>query len=371
MKPVLVTGGTGYIGSHCCVALIAAGYHPIVFDNLSNSRLSVVDRIEAVSGHRPTFLQGDVRDVKAVEQAFSSRDVGSVMHFAGLKSANESTGKPIEYFDVNVSGTINVLSAMKKFAVKTIVFSSSATVYGNADIVPIGEEARRQPTHPYGQSKMIAEDILETVATSGGWSVARLRYFNPIGAHPSGVLGEDPMALPNNLMPFVAQVAAGRLKCLHVFGDDYPTRDGTGLRDYIHVCDLAEGHLAAIDYLERQGGLLTVNLGTGLGYTVKELIAEFARASGREIPYTVVGRRPGDAAASYADPSLAQRLLGWSAKRSLLEMCSDTWRWQSQNPVGYPAGSLPHYSSDTGKVSGLLLSNAVGAASADPGMAGP
>lgn len=336
MGNVLVTGGLGYIGAHCCVALIEAGYRPVIFDNLANSHLSVLDRIAHITGHRPRFVQGDVRDANALRRAFASRRVGAVLHFAGLKSVGESTRRPIEYFDVNVHGTLNLLAVMKQVGVETIVFSSSATVYGDPDVVPVPESAARRPTNPYGQSKLMAEDVLEALAAAEpSWRIARLRYFNPVGAHLSGLLGEDPHGTPNNLMPFIAQVAVGRRDHLVVFGDDYPTPDGTGVRDYIHVVDLATGHLAALRHLERARGIVTFNLGTGRGHSVKEVIAAFAEASGREIPFVVSGRRPGDVAVNVADPGLATRLLGWSASRTLRDMCADTWRWQSRNPDGY------------------------------------
>ena len=336
MREILVTGGLGYIGAHCCVTLIEAGYRPIILDNLYNAHLTVLDRIERITGRRPRFVRGDVRDPVAVRAALASRGVVAVMHFAGLKSVGESTRRPIEYFDVNVHGTLTLLSVLRQTGGGTIVFSSSATVYGDPDSVPITEDAATRPASPYGQSKLMAEDVLEALsAAEPHWRIARLRYFNPVGAHPSGLLGEDPLGTPNNLMPFIAQVAIGRRDRLMVFGDDYPTPDGTGVRDYIHVVDLAKGHLAALRHLQRIPGLVTLNLGTGRGHSVKEVVAAFAEASGRDIPYAVAGRRPGDVASCFADPSRARRLLGWSAARTLPEMCADTWRWQSRNPDGY------------------------------------
>jgi UDP-glucose 4-epimerase len=326
---ILVTGGTGFIGSHTCVALAAAGRELIVLDNLSNSRAEVIDRIEQICGRRPRFVHGDLRDAALLERLFGEYNIAAVIHFAGLKAVGESVAKPLAYYDNNVRGTLELLAAMGRAGVRTLVFSSSATVYGDPTSVPIREDFPRAATNPYGRSKLIIEDILADLhRAEPDWRIARLRYFNPVGAHESGLIGEDPQGIPNNLMPFVAQVAAGRREVLNVFGDDYPTPDGTGVRDYIHVADLAEGHLAALDYLNATGGLLTVNLGTGRGYSVLEMVAAFERASGRPVPWRRAPRRAGDIAQCWADPALAQTLLGWSAGRGLDAMCADAWRWQ-------------------------------------------
>jgi UDP-glucose 4-epimerase len=333
---VLVTGGAGYIGSHCCVALIEAGYQPLILDNLSNSSRAVVGLIERIAGRRPGFIEGDVRDGRLLDRVFADHEIGGVIHFAALKAVGESVARPLEYFDNNVHGTLSLLTAMRRAGVKTFVFSSSATVYGEPDRVPITEDFPRSATNPYGRSKLMTEDILGDLAYADPeWRIARLRYFNPAGAHESGLIGEDPRDIPNNLMPFIAQVAIGRREQLMIFGDDYPTRDGTGVRDYIHVMDLAEAHVAALEYLKEKGGVLTVNLGTGAGVSVLEMVRAFERASGRAIPCRIVGRRPGDVAECWADPTLANRLLGWKARRSLDQICADTWRWQSLNPDGY------------------------------------
>ncbi len=332
MRSVLITGGTGYIGSQCCVALIEAGYRPVIIDNLANSHPAVVDAVALLTGVRPAFVVGDIRDGALVEAVLREHDVGSVIHFAALKAVGDSVAEPLAYFDVNVGGSIALLSAMRRAGVRTLVFSSSAAVYGDAARVPIAEDAPCVPASPYGRSKLMVEEMLEDLARSEpGWSIARLRYFNPVGAHASGLLGEDPRGTPSGLMPLIGEVAAGRRARLAVYGGDYPTPDGTGLRDFIHVTDLVEGHLAALRRIEGGSDLLTVNLGTGQGHTVLEVVAAFAAVSGREIPYDIVARRPGDAAASYADPSLAREVLGWSARRPLDEMCADAWRWQCGN----------------------------------------
>jgi UDP-glucose 4-epimerase len=327
---ILITGGTGYIGSHTCVALAQAGYDDIVIlDNLSNSRVSVIDRLETLCGKRPRFIQGDVRDAALLDRIFADFSVRAVVHFAGLKAVGESVAKPLEYYDNNVRGTLELLAAMRRANVKTMVFSSSATVYGDPASVPIREDFPRSATNPYGRSKLIIEDILADLYNAEpGWRIARLRYFNPVGAHESGLIGEDPQGIPNNLMPYIAQVAIGKREILNVFGNDYPTPDGTGIRDYIHVMDLAEGHVAALNYLDDEGGLLTVNLGTGRGYSVLEMAKAFEQASGRPVPYRFAPRRPGDIAQCWADPTLAGRLLGWKATRGLDAMCADVWRWQ-------------------------------------------
>ena len=328
---ILVTGGTGFIGSHACVALARAGHDLLILDNLCNSRDDVVERLAAICGRRPEFVEGDVRDAALLDDLFDRHAIKAVMHFAGLKAVGESVAKPLEYYDNNVHGTLQLLAAMHRAQVRTLVFSSSATVYGDPASVPIQEDFPRSATNPYGRSKLMVEDILADLhLAEPGWRIARLRYFNPVGAHESGLIGEDPLGVPNNLMPFIAQVAAGRRPCLHIWGDDYPTPDGTGVRDYIHVVDLAEGHVAALDCLGRQGGLLTVNLGTGRGYSVLEMAKAFEQASGRSIPCEIAPRRPGDIAQCWADPALAQHLLGWKAKRDLGQMCADAWRWQQQ-----------------------------------------
>lgn len=326
---ILVTGGTGFIGSHTCVALNAAGHDVTIIDDLSNSQREVVDRIEQISGQRAAFFAGDVRDRELLRRILAARPVDAVIHFAGLKAVGESVAQPLRYYDCNVGGSIVLAEEMALAGVKTLIFSSSATVYGDPASVPIREDFPRSATNPYGASKLMVEDILaDAVKADGQWRIARLRYFNPVGAHQSGLIGESPSGIPNNLMPFVAQVATGQREQLSVFGDDYPTPDGTGVRDYIHVVDLAEGHVAALDYLVRNAGLLTVNLGTGVGYSVLDMVRAFEKASGRPVPYTIAPRRPGDIAACYADPELAKRLLGWTAQRGIDAMCQDAWRWQ-------------------------------------------
>ena len=324
---VLVTGGAGYIGSHTVVELLSAGHQVTVVDNLSNSKLSVLDRIADIVGARPDFVHADIRDRATLIPALAGCD--AVIHFAGLKAVGQSVAQPLRYYDNNVAGSVTLLEAMEEAGVRTLVFSSSATVYGDPHSVPISEDFPLSATNPYGRSKLMIEDMLrDLVRAKDAWRVALLRYFNPVGAHASGILGEDPNGIPNNLMPYVAQVAAGTLPCLSVFGDDYPTPDGTGVRDYIHVVDLAQGHLAALAALERQPGMMAVNLGTGRGYSVLEMVRAFERASGRPVPYRIAPRRPGDVAACYADPSLAEQLLGWRAERDIDAMCVDGWRWQ-------------------------------------------
>ena len=326
---ILVTGGTGFIGSHACVALIAAGHEVTVIDDLSNSQREVLDRVESISGKRPTFVEGDVRDRELLRKVFAQRPVDAVIHFAGLKAVGESVAQPLRYYDCNVGGAIALCKVMAEVGVKTLIFSSSATVYGDPASVPIREDFPRSATNPYGASKLMIEDMLADLSKSDAeWRIARLRYFNPVGAHESGLIGESPSGIPNNLMPFVAQVANGQRERLSVFGNDYSTQDGTGVRDYIHVMDLAEGHVAALDYLAKHCGLLSVNLGTGCGYSVLDMVRSFEKACGRPVPYAIMPRRPGDVAACYADPSLARNLLGWSAKRGIDEMCRDAWRWQ-------------------------------------------
>ncbi|EXI89447.1 MAG: UDP-glucose 4-epimerase [Candidatus Accumulibacter regalis] len=328
---ILVTGGSGYIGSHACVALLAAGHAVTVVDDLSNSRPEVLDRVARIAGRRPVFFEGDVRDRALLRRVFAASPIDAVIHFAGLKAVGESVAQPLRYYDCNVGGAIVLCEVMSECAVKTLIFSSSATVYGDPASVPIREDFPRSATNPYGASKLMIEDILADLAQADReWRIARLRYFNPVGAHASGLIGEEPNGIPNNLLPYVAQVAAGKRQQLSVFGNDYPTPDGTGVRDYIHVMDLVEGHLAALDYLLDKGGLLTVNLGTGCGYSVLDMVRAFETASGCPVPYALVPRRPGDIAACYADPALAEALLGWQARRGIEEMCSDAWRWQQQ-----------------------------------------
>lgn len=337
-KTVLVTGGAGFIGSHTCVALIEAGYQPLVFDNLSNSCVEVFNRLRQITGQQIPFIQADVCDRAALDAALDGNDIAAVIHFAGLKAVGESVAKPLAYYRNNVVGTLNLLEAMRAAEVKTLVFSSSATVYGDPATNPIREDFPRSATNPYGRSKLHIEYMLEDLQLAEpDWHIACLRYFNPVGAHPSGLIGEDPSDIPNNLMPYIAQVAVGRREALSVFGGDYPTPDGTGVRDYIHVMDLAEGHVAALRYLEQESGLLQVNLGTGRGLSVLEMLAGFEAACGRQLPYQIVERRPGDVATCYADPHLAADRLGWRASRDPQQMFEDAWRWQSNNPEGFRA----------------------------------
>ena len=328
---ILVTGGAGFIGSHTCAALAAQGLPYVILDNFSNSKPSVLDRLARITGEKPLCIEGDVRDGALLARVLREHAITAVIHFAGLKAVGESVREPLRYYDTNVSGTVTLLAAMRDADVRTLVFSSSATVYGDPAGSPIGEDAPLQPTNPYGQTKFMAEQILADLDRSepGQWRLARLRYFNPVGAHESGLIGEDPQDIPNNLMPFVAQVAAGARKELSVFGGDYPTADGTGVRDYIHVSDLAEGHVAALRYLQNTPGLLTVNLGTGEPVSVLQMVQAFERASGVPVPYRIVDRRPGDVAAYWADGSRAEQLLGWKAKRDVDQMCADVWRWQN------------------------------------------
>ena len=326
---IFVTGGTGYIGSHTVVELLAEGHDVLIVDNLCNSKAPVVDRIAAIAGRTPRFVRADVRDRVAIRALFEQYDFETVIHFAGLKAVGESVARPLEYYDNNVAGTLVVVEAMAEAGVKTLVFSSSATVYGDPHAVPILEDFPLAPTNPYGRTKLMIEEILRDLAKSDpGWRIALLRYFNPVGAHACGLIGEDPNGVPDNLMPYIAQVAAGKLAELPVYGNDYPTPDGTGVRDYLHVVDLARGHLAALNALRERPGVLTVNLGTGRGYSVLEMVRSFAAASGRAVPYRIVARRPGDVAQCYADPVLASELLGWRAQYGIDAMCADTWRWQ-------------------------------------------
>lgn len=333
---VLVTGGAGYIGSHTCVELLEAGHEVVVVDNLANSKEESLRRVQALTGRSLTFHKVDLRDRTALDAVFSATPIDAVVHFAGLKAVGESVAKPLAYYHNNVTGTLMLCDVMRAHGVTDLVFSSSATVYGDPDEVPIQEDALLGPTNPYGRTKWMIEKILRDLyVADSAWNVALLRYFNPVGAHPSGRIGEDPSGIPNNLLPYIAQVAVGKLDELRVFGDDYPTHDGTGVRDYIHVVDLALGHLRALDRLRDDPGVVTYNLGTGHGYSVLDVVKAFERASGREIPYRITDRRPGDVATSYADPSKAERELDWKAERGIDEMCADVWRWQSQNPNGY------------------------------------
>ena len=335
-KIVLVTGGAGYVGSHACVALMDAGYRVVVLDNLRNSHAEVFNRVEQIVGRRPEFVRGDVRDRELLDKLFSDYGIASVLHFAGLKAVGESISKPLDYYQNNVGGTLTLLAAMQQAGIRNLIFSSSATVYGDPASVPIDESFPCSATNPYGRSKLIIEEILaDWSAANPAWSIGCLRYFNPVGAHSSGLIGEDPQDEPNNLMPFVTQVAVGRRDHLYVFGDDYPTLDGTGVRDYIHVMDLVEGHVAALQFIRGQVGMFTANLGTGRGASVLELVRAFEQASSQPIPYKITDRRPGDVAQCWADTTLAEEKLGWKAKRSLLQMCEDSWRWQSANPRGY------------------------------------
>lgn len=334
---VLVTGGMGYIGSHTCIQMIEAGIEPIILDNLGNSKVAVLDRIEALTQVRPVFYQGDIRDEAFLDSIFAEHSISSVIHFAGLKAVGESVAKPLEYYDNNVNGSLVLARSMRKANVKSIVFSSSATVYGDPAIVPITENSPTgATTNPYGRSKyMVEECFSDLFDAESDWSITLLRYFNPVGAHPSGTMGEDPQGIPNNLMPFIAQVAVGRRESLSVFGNDYPTPDGTGVRDYIHVMDLADGHIAALKAVGEKSGLHIYNLGTGKGSSVLEMVEAFAEASGKPVPYTLCPRRAGDIAECWASTEKAEKELGWKATRNVMEMSADTWRWQSNNPKGY------------------------------------
>jgi UDP-glucose 4-epimerase len=333
---ILVTGGAGYIGSHTCLELLQAKYDVVVLDNLSNSKAEPLRRVEALTGKSLIFEQTDLRDKAALEAVFERHTITAVIHFAGLKAVGESVSIPLHYYQNNVAGTLNLCEAMAQHQVYNLVFSSSCTVYGDPHAVPVKEDFPLSATNPYGRSKLMIEQILGDLHVSNSaWNIILLRYFNPVGAHISGQLGEDPNGIPNNLLPYISQIAVGRLEQLSIFGSDYPTQDGTGVRDYIHVVDLALGHLKALQRLDANPGLVSYNLGTGKGYSVLEVIAAFEQASGRSIPYTIVERRPGDIAATYADPTKAKDELKWTAKRDLNMMCEDAWRWQSANPVGY------------------------------------
>jgi UDP-glucose 4-epimerase len=334
---ILVTGGAGYIGSHTCVELLSAGQDVVVFDNFSNSHPESLKRVEAITGRKIQLVEGDIRDQAALEEALRRFRCTSVIHFAGLKAVGESVEKPLDYYDNNVIGTHRLLKAMGNCGVKTLVFSSSATVYGEPQRLPLTEDHPLSATNPYGRTKLVIEDMLRDLHRSDpSWQIGILRYFNPVGAHVSGLIGEDPQGIPNNLMPFVAQVAVGRREQLKVWGDDYPTPDGTGVRDYIHVVDLAIGHLKALKRLS-EPQCFEVNLGTGTGYSVLDVVKAFEKASGRPVPYELAPRRPGDVASCYADPAFAAELLDWRAERGIEAMCVDAWRWQSGNPNGFRA----------------------------------
>ena len=337
MKKILLTGGAGYIGSHTCVCLLEQGYDLVVIDNLCNSSRAALDRVEKITGRPVIFRQTDIRDRAGLDALLAEFQPEAVIHFAGLKAVAESAAIPLAYYECNVGGAVTLFSAMAAAGVRNIVFSSSATVYGDPATVPITESFPVQPTNPYGRTKLIVEQILgDLYQADPAWSITLLRYFNPVGAHPSGLIGEDPRGIPNNLVPFIAQVAAGRQEKVHVFGNDYQNPDGTGVRDYIHVMDLARGHLHALAKLDDNPGLTVYNLGTGQGYSVLEMIRAFEAACGRKIPYIFSDRRPGDIATCYADPARAAKELGWKAERDLAAMATDTWRWQAANPDGYP-----------------------------------
>lgn len=333
---ILVTGGAGYIGSHTCVELLNAGYEVVIVDNLANSKLESLTRIKEITGKEAKFYKVDLLNREDLEEVFADNQIEAVIHFAGLKAVGESVSIPLHYYHNNITGTLILCEVMNKFGVKKLVFSSSATVYGMPERVPISEDFPLSATNPYGRTKLMIEDILRDLYVSdNSWSIALLRYFNPIGAHESGRIGEDPNGIPNNLMPYITQVAVGKLKELRVFGSDYPTVDGTGVRDYIHVVDLALGHLKALDKIITNSGVEAYNLGTGTGYSVLEIVSAFEKASGKKIPYQITDRRPGDIAACFADPVKAKQELGWAAERDIEDMCRDSWRWQENNPNGY------------------------------------
>ncbi len=335
MNNILVTGGAGFIGSHTVIELLNAGYNVIVIDNLVNSSRESLERVKKITGKSVKFYEDDLLDMEALQNIFEKENISSVIHFAGLKAVGESCEIPLAYFNNNITGTINLLMAMEKYNVKSLVFSSSATVYGKPESVPIREDFPLSVSNPYGRTKLMIEDMLRDIyKADASWDIALLRYFNPIGAHESGEIGESPNGIPNNLLPYVAKVATGELEAVNVFGDDYDTPDGTGVRDYIHVTDLAEGHIKALEKLSTHPGLVTYNLGTGKGYSVLEIIHNFEKACGKEIPYKITGRRPGDIEMCYADPEKAKKELGWEAKRDIDKMCEDAWRWQSKYPKG-------------------------------------
>jgi UDP-glucose 4-epimerase len=336
---IFVTGGAGYIGSHTCVELLNAGHQVAVFDNFSNSQPEALTRVEQITGKKPLLFQGDIRDRTVLFEALRQSRATAVIHFAGLKAVGESVAQPLTYYDNNVVGTVRLLEVMDACGVKTLVFSSSATVYGDPQQLPLTENHPLSATNPYGKTKLVIEDMLRDLYRSDpSWRINILRYFNPVGAHVSGLIGEDPQGIPNNLLPYIAQVAVGRREFLNVWGDDYPTADGTGVRDYIHVVDLALGHLKALERLQQGTQCQAINLGTGVGYSVLDMVRAFERASGQAVPYQIAPRRAGDVAACYADPAQALALLGWQAPRGLDIMCEDTWRWQRNNPNGYALG---------------------------------
>lgn len=336
---ILLTGGAGYIGSHTFLALHAAGFAPIILDNFSASKPAVLERLRRITGQSVTCLRGSVADVALVQDLINGHQITAVIHFAGFKSVGESVAQPLKYFDNNLAGTVALLRSMEGTLCRTLVFSSSATVYGDPASVPIAEDFPRHHTNPYGHTKLVCEDMLAAMRVANpAWRTGVLRYFNPVGAHPSGLIGEDPTGLPNNLMPYVAQVAVGKRPYLNVYGNDYDTPDGTGVRDYIHVQDLAQAHVSALRTLLQGADSFTVNVGTGRGHSVLEVVRDFEQASGHSVPYRIAPRRPGDVAQYYADATLAQKLLGWRAKYALADMCADAWRWQSNNPDGYVAG---------------------------------
>ncbi|MEA3308488.1 MAG: UDP-glucose 4-epimerase GalE [Chloroflexota bacterium] len=334
---ILVTGGAGYIGSHTCVELLEAGQEVIVVDNLVNSKEEALRRVAELTGRSLEFHRVDLRDKEALNAVFAGASIDAVIHFAGLKAVGESVEQPLRYFHNNVTGTLILCQVMRAHNVKDLVFSSSCTVYGDPQSVPIREDFPLSATNPYGRSKLMIEEILRDLYRADAtWNIALLRYFNPVGAHPSGRIGEDPTGIPNNLVPYIAQVAVGQREYLRVFGDDYPTRDGTGVRDYIHVVDLAQGHLKALEKLAENPGIVTYNLGTGRGYSVLEVLRDFEEMAGRKIPFRILPRRAGDIAAAYSDPTKAKQELGWQAEKDLQKMCADVWKWQTQNPTGYP-----------------------------------
>jgi UDP-glucose 4-epimerase len=336
MAKILVTGGAGYIGSHTCLELLNAGYEVVVIDNYCNSKPESINRVQKITGKTVSMIVGDVRDKSVLREIFTQHAIEAVIHFAGLKSVGESVSDPIKYYDNNLISTLSLLEVMSEFGVKSIVFSSSATVYGVSDNKPIVESAPLGPSNPYGHTKHMLEQVLQDLSVAEpSWNIGLLRYFNPVGAHASGLIGEDPNGVPNNLMPYISQVAIGKLRELSIFGNDYPTVDGTGVRDYIHVVDLALGHLAALKALQKESGLFAVNLGAGRGYSVLELVSMFEKVTGKSVPHKIVGRRPGDVAISFADASAAKNLLGWQTTKTLEDICRDAWNWQSQNPQGY------------------------------------
>ena len=333
---ILVTGGAGYIGSHTCISLIEAGFDVVVYDNFSNSSKKSLQRVESIARRNIPLVEGDIRDKEVLQTVFDKYDIDSVIHFAGLKAVGESVQKPLEYYDNNINGTIALCEVMRDNGCKKIVFSSSATVYGDPKSVPISEDFPLSATNPYGRSKLFIEEILRDIYVSDAtWKIILLRYFNPVGAHKSGLIGEDPNGIPNNLMPYISQVAIGKREYLSVFGGDYATNDGTGVRDYIHVEDLADGHVKALENIDKFDDVAVINLGTGQGYSVLEVVKAFEKASGKKVPYKIVGRREGDIQTCYADPSYAKKVLGWSAKHDINDMCKDAWNWQSKNPNGY------------------------------------